>query len=733
MAGTLAPENFVSNVHYRAGFQGLYAQFKNGWNCDVKLIFVDSPKPVYIHKCLADIYFPKITKGADQQDCDENCLDLAKHGIPYGTGISVIEHVYTGVLKMTPEQVPYVLMAAVVLGYEELENVCLKYLREKATSGRLDTKLPLISPDCQSESSAAYTSAILSSKGTTTETTDMMRVFGDRSTKVISAPVTSKNDIFPCGVPGCRGRAQPGDKEFRIHVYPGSMKRKEEWLQAIVKKCGRKYYRPASQCLGICKYHFRPEDQVKSSLKLGAIPCIFEIKHSTIAEKKEYLAQSQEEYEVQTFEMGKSKQNKLFESEKKTLASQTGFVRKKNIYKDLDSPVVQSQMRRSQEEEIASAETSQSSLQVSDSNSDVDIPVIIKTEPLDDVDIPVIIKKEPLDNEYYTNTSQLLSVDTDIVVKREVEDQDYEPVQTGAANCFGTFFGSWNEHHEPSDGKSDLNSNMNGYTDDNLEPAFSGVSAKVLDHVSATSSHEKANVESKRKPAKTKRKVKKKIVDSETNTDSDNQEAQMFGLGLQRTNEETNDKATGPSSPKKRMTLREKCKIDYSKMMDIDFDEEIEGDEDSWEKNKLLRSTFDYFSSTVDEHQATYDKKMYFPPAGIVPKGCRSSYATGVIAKPRVVTRTLTDKFGMGLVKVERKIYPARHTLFHPEMPSNSKVFICDPVTKMAVPQKLWTTNKNNGLNSPQTKTVVVCHPTKPVVNEYGSVSQKKKAQYGIN
>ena len=26
-------------------------------------------------------------------------------------------------------------MAAVVLGYEELENVCLKYLREKATSG----------------------------------------------------------------------------------------------------------------------------------------------------------------------------------------------------------------------------------------------------------------------------------------------------------------------------------------------------------------------------------------------------------------------------------------------------------------------------------------------------------------------------------------------------------------------------------------------------------------------
>lgn len=330
---------------------------------------------------------------------------------------------------------------------------------------------------------------------------------------------------------------------------------------------------------------------------------------------------------------------------------------------------------------------------------------------------------EPLDDEYYTNSGHLPSADTDIVVKTEIDDQDYEPEDTGSANTFRTSFGSWNDDHEPSDEKSDVNSNMNAYTYDKHEPEFEGASTKV----SATSSHEKAKVVSKKRPLKTKKKLKKKIVDSETNTDSNDQEAQMFGLGLQRKSEQTHDKATGPSSPKKRMTLRERCKVDYSKLMDTDFDEEIEGDDDSWEKNKLLRSTFDYYSSTVDEQQATYDKKMYFPPAAIVPKGCRSSYATGVIAKPRVVTRTLTDKFGLGVVKVERKIYPARHTLFQPEMPSNSKVFICDPVTKMAVPQKMWTTNMNNGQNSSQTKTVVVCHPTKPVVNSYGRVSQKRK------
>lgn len=50
---------FLNNVHYKAGFQGLYVQFKTNNNCDLPVLLPGNKK-IYVHRCLVDIYFTNV-------------------------------------------------------------------------------------------------------------------------------------------------------------------------------------------------------------------------------------------------------------------------------------------------------------------------------------------------------------------------------------------------------------------------------------------------------------------------------------------------------------------------------------------------------------------------------------------------------------------------------------------------------------------------------------------------
>ncbi|WAQ98910.1 hypothetical protein MAR_023283 [Mya arenaria] len=100
----VAQEAFLNNVHYRAGFVGLYSQFKDGRNCDLRLNFTNESDTIFIHKCLADVFFTKVEADVDWDHGRQLYLDLGKFGIQYPIAVRVVEHLYTGVLKFTPAQ-----------------------------------------------------------------------------------------------------------------------------------------------------------------------------------------------------------------------------------------------------------------------------------------------------------------------------------------------------------------------------------------------------------------------------------------------------------------------------------------------------------------------------------------------------------------------------------------------------------------------------------------------------
>jgi len=161
---------------------------------------------------------------------------------------------------------------------------------------------------------------------------------------------------------------------------------------------------------------------------------------------------------------------------------------------------------------------------------------------------------------------------------------------------------------------------------------------------------------------------------------------------------------------------------------------EIEGEGSSWFGNQELKSELKKMKlMPVKEKVETVKQKMYFPPAAIVPKGCKSRYAKPIVANQKVVTRTMTDETNH-LLHVEKMIYPERSVMVKNKVQVKRKPTDSKNTFPVSTPDRtsLEGDVKENtdsvsddeydpsivrsGRRTQKARTVYVCHPTKPVV-----------------
>ena len=155
----------------------------------------------------------------------------------------------------------------------------------------------------------------------------------------------------------------------------------------------------------------------------------------------------------------------------------------------------------------------------------------------------------------------------------------------------------------------------------------------------------------------------------------------------------------GPGGMMKELKVKARSTDDDASPAENDKQPKTDGklQEKKETRRKRIREAVNYMelSDSEDEEKEIGDylvkkkknkvKYRYFPPAGIVPDGCKSSYAQTAFARTKTITETL--KAGKSNVMVIRKEIPIRHTIYNAKKKSE-----------------------------PGVAAVVVCHPTKPVV-----------------
>ncbi|XP_052795290.1 uncharacterized protein LOC128228172 [Mya arenaria] len=777
----VAQEAFLNNVHYRAGFVGLYSQFKDGRNCDLRLNFTNESDTIFIHKCLADVFFTKVEADVDWDHGRQLYLDLGKFGIQYPIAVRVVEHLYTGVLKFTPAQATSVLMAAAVLGYDELEKCCHKYLQGNSkegqtlqvsgSSGSVNMKPGPSGTIPTSESRPSPVTV-----GVSTSTSTEVGV----STSAGPLTMNSLSDFYgrniECCIPGCSGRPLKGETDFIIHPFPWPLDKRQSWINAIVAVYGMKYYNRASEGRGVCTHHFRKNDyNAANRLKAFSVPSLFKKLEDKPQKPPRTKSSSAETQLTQVI-----KPHAL-----------EGYIRKRNIvaegvYENRNLPETFNRKegrKLTTGEENTSTEKSETFFQSKDPDSSCS-SVASASEP------SVIIKTEPVDDEYYTssgltNDSQNLREgvgrDSDSpVVKLEVNEESPSmdsvhqgggPVSSrGVSTGTGTDFD--NDMHDGNIGfetarKRKYPEVYMEHTHSGEEESYHSFMNKNKGGLESAHNQDEFCTEEGKQRKKTKLKVKSPSTLKKRKTkdktegnmgDTEDQESQLFGLGLKKKGLESKTNNESPS--KKGMRLRERKKKPNQYLDDVynEYCVEYEGDEVSWENSLKQQKSKNLFVLPIAEKEETIHREAYFPPAAIVPMGCVSRYAQGIVAKQRVVTRTLTDKELRGF-KVEKKVYPERKTIFQQFKHTGKQVFMCDPVTKDAVPISQWKNQQDQtseeiqsrqkssspssqdsesaydayiqiGRRPTQQKTLVVCHPKKPVVKP---VINSRKGKYFEN
>lgn len=193
------------------------------------------------------------------------------------------------------------------------------------------------------------------------------------------------------------------------------------------------------------------------------------------------------------------------------------------------------------------------------------------------------------------------------------------------------------------------------------------------------------------------------LSDSERETSLD---SQMLSLGMKRKSKQDSSSQVDSSEKSGGRRLRKKKKVNYS-LMDGDYDESIDEELVQYPIEQCS-SADDYFRMIksdqgtiyVEEKEEKTNDKQYFPPAAIVPEGCYSRYAQGIVANRRIVTKSTCDV--KGNTWVETKICPERRTIFQ---------------------------NGGKKTKRPEgegTATFYICHPTRPVVRGPFNHKQKK-------
>lgn len=178
-------------------------------------------------------------------------------------------------------------------------------------------------------------------------------------------------------------------------------------------------------------------------------------------------------------------------------------------------------------------------------------------------------------------------------------------------------------------------------------------------------------------------------------------DSQMLSLGLKRTTNEneTEDKASPENTSGRR--LRKRKRVDYSQLdgnSSLDVDLPLNCSEGAEQYFRMVNKNFNPRDIEVKEQIDILDKQ-YFPPAAIVPKGCNSRYAKGVVANTLMVTKSVSDK--QGNTWVETKLAPKRKTIFQ----NHEGRKLPMEATSSSI---VYRTKK---------PTIFVCHPTKPVIN----------------
>ncbi|WAQ98911.1 hypothetical protein MAR_023284, partial [Mya arenaria] len=509
----------------------------------------------------------------------------------------------------------------------------------------------------------------------------------------------------------------------------------------------------ASEGRGVCTHHFRKNDyNAANRLKAFSVPSLFKKLEDKPQKPPRTKSSSAETQLTQVI-----KPHAL-----------EGYIRKRNIvaegvYENRNLPETFNRKegrKLTTGEENTSTEKSETFFQSKDPDSSCS-SVASASEP------SVIIKTEPVDDEYYTssgltNDSQNLREgvgrDSDSpVVKLEVNEESPSmdsvhqgggPVSSrGVSTGTGTDFD--NDMHDGNIGfetarKRKYPEVYMEHTHSGEEESYHSFMNKNKGGLESAHNQDEFCTEEGKQRKKTKLKKRKTKDKTEGNMgDTEDQESQLFGLGLKKKGLESKTNNESPS--KKGMRLRERKKKPNQYLDDVynEYCVEYEGDEVSWENSLKQQKSKNLFVLPIAEKEETIHREAYFPPAAIVPMGCVSRYAQGIVAKQRVVTRTLTDKELRGF-KVEKKVYPERKTIFQQFKHTGKQVFMCDPVTKDAVPISQWKNQQDQtseeiqsrqkssspssqdsesaydayiqiGRRPTQQKTLVVCHPKKPV------------------